>query len=163
MPVAVPSVEIVMAREARLKRASFFIDVRALRRARNALGAPSDAETVRLSVEHVAGSSSPGASRRRDVRWAILDTDLYIGNWERGDFAEALDDVRRSFIIRSLASAPESKRSLLFENQTVKRSIPTEYGLRWVSSRNAHVPRRNCDEPSSLFLHKHDPEHGVAT
>jgi predicted nucleic acid-binding protein len=37
------------------------------------------------------------------VRWAILDTDLYIGNWERGDFAEALDDVRRSFIIRHSA------------------------------------------------------------
>ena len=43
-----------MAREARLKRAAFFIDVRALRRARNALGASSDAETVRLSVKHVA-------------------------------------------------------------------------------------------------------------
>ncbi len=37
------------------------------------------------------------------MRWAILDTDVYIGNWERGDFAEALDDVRRRFIIRHSA------------------------------------------------------------
>jgi len=44
----------LMAREARLKRTSFFIDVRALRRARSALGASSDAETVRMSVERVA-------------------------------------------------------------------------------------------------------------
>ena len=43
-----------MAREAKLKRASFFVDVRALRRARNALGASSDAEAVRMSVERVA-------------------------------------------------------------------------------------------------------------
>lgn len=42
-----------MAREGTLKRASFFIDVHALRRARNALGASSDAETVRMSVEHI--------------------------------------------------------------------------------------------------------------
>jgi hypothetical protein len=44
----------MMARQEKLKRASFFIDVRALRRARLALGAPSDAETVRMSVERVA-------------------------------------------------------------------------------------------------------------
>lgn len=43
-----------MRKAAELKRASFFIDVRALRRARVALGASSDAETVRISVERVA-------------------------------------------------------------------------------------------------------------
>jgi len=37
------------------------------------------------------------------VRWAILDTDVYIGNWERGAFEEPLDDVRRCFIIRHSA------------------------------------------------------------
>lgn len=42
-----------MAREARLKRTSFFIDVRALRRARNALGVSTDAEAVRMSVERI--------------------------------------------------------------------------------------------------------------
>jgi predicted nucleic acid-binding protein len=34
------------------------------------------------------------------VRSAILDTNVYIGNWERGDFHQALADVRRLFIIR---------------------------------------------------------------
>jgi hypothetical protein len=46
--------EVAMGKEAGLKRTSFFIDVRALRRARTALGASSDAETVRMSVERVA-------------------------------------------------------------------------------------------------------------
>jgi hypothetical protein len=27
------------------------------------------------------------------VHWAILDTDVYIGNWERGAFEQALDVV----------------------------------------------------------------------
>lgn len=43
-----------MAREARLKRTSFFIDVRALQRAKRALGVATDAEAVRTSVERVA-------------------------------------------------------------------------------------------------------------
>jgi len=37
------------------------------------------------------------------VRWAILDTSVYIGNWERGDFEEALETVRRFFIVRHSA------------------------------------------------------------
>jgi predicted nucleic acid-binding protein len=37
------------------------------------------------------------------VRWAIIDTDVYIGNWERGDLAGAFEDVRRSFIVRHSA------------------------------------------------------------
>jgi predicted nucleic acid-binding protein len=37
------------------------------------------------------------------VRWAIIDTDVYIGTWERGDFEAALDDVRSAFIIRHSA------------------------------------------------------------
>jgi hypothetical protein len=43
-----------MARQARLKRTSLFIDPSALARARRALGATSDAEAVRLSIERVA-------------------------------------------------------------------------------------------------------------
>jgi len=43
-----------MPREARLKRTSIFVDVRALRRARKALGVATDAEAVRQSVERVA-------------------------------------------------------------------------------------------------------------
>jgi hypothetical protein len=54
MPAASGRVESLVAREGTLKRASFFIDVRALRRARTALRASSDAETVRMSVEHIA-------------------------------------------------------------------------------------------------------------
>jgi hypothetical protein len=40
-------------RRTRLARRSFFVDSGAIARARQALGAPSDAEAVRLSVERV--------------------------------------------------------------------------------------------------------------
>jgi hypothetical protein len=43
-----------MAARARLKRKAFFVDEQALRRAKKALGARTDAEVVRLSVERVA-------------------------------------------------------------------------------------------------------------
>jgi hypothetical protein len=43
-----------MPREATLKRKSFFVDERALRRAKKALGVATDAEVVRVSVERVA-------------------------------------------------------------------------------------------------------------
>ena len=43
-----------MAREAKLKRTSLFVDVQTLRRARKALGAATDAEAVRTSVERIA-------------------------------------------------------------------------------------------------------------
>ena len=43
-----------MAREATLKRKSFFVDERALRRAKKALGVATDAEVVRASVERIA-------------------------------------------------------------------------------------------------------------
>ena len=35
--------------------------------------------------------------------WAILDTNVYIGHWERGLFAHALEQVRKAFIIRHSA------------------------------------------------------------
>lgn len=35
--------------------------------------------------------------------WAIIDTSIYIGHWERGLYLEALDQVRRAFIIRQSA------------------------------------------------------------
>ena len=43
-----------MPRPATLKRKSFFVDEKAIRQAKKALGAQTDAETVRLSVERVA-------------------------------------------------------------------------------------------------------------
>lgn len=43
-----------MASKARLKRKSFFVDELALQRARKILGAKTDAEVIRLSVERIA-------------------------------------------------------------------------------------------------------------
>ena len=43
-----------MATKAKLKRKSFFVDELALHRARKALGAKTDAEVIRLSVERIA-------------------------------------------------------------------------------------------------------------
>lgn len=35
--------------------------------------------------------------------WALLDTSVYIGHWERGLYDEALAAVRRAFVIRQSA------------------------------------------------------------
>jgi predicted nucleic acid-binding protein len=35
--------------------------------------------------------------------WAILDTSVYIGHWERGLYEETLDLVRKSFVVRHSA------------------------------------------------------------
>ena len=43
-----------MAQTARLKRKSFFVDERILRRAKKVLGVATDAEVVRISVERIA-------------------------------------------------------------------------------------------------------------
>ena len=32
--------------------------------------------------------------------WAILDSDIYIGHWERGSFEEDLKQVAKAFIVR---------------------------------------------------------------
>jgi predicted nucleic acid-binding protein len=37
------------------------------------------------------------------VRWALLDTSIYIGHWERGLFQDLLITVRKAFIIRHSA------------------------------------------------------------
>jgi predicted nucleic acid-binding protein len=37
------------------------------------------------------------------VAWAIIDTSIYIGHWERGLYDEALEQSRRAFIIRHSA------------------------------------------------------------
>lgn len=42
-----------MPSKAKLKRKSFFVNERALQRARKALGVKTDAEVVRLSVERI--------------------------------------------------------------------------------------------------------------
>ena len=43
-----------MAERPKLKRKSYFVDERALRRAKKALGVKTDDEVIRLSVERVA-------------------------------------------------------------------------------------------------------------
>lgn len=35
--------------------------------------------------------------------WAIIDTSVYIGHWERGLYAERLDEVRKGFVVRHSA------------------------------------------------------------
>ncbi len=37
------------------------------------------------------------------MRWAILDTTIFIGHWERGSYAEALAAVRKAYVIRHSA------------------------------------------------------------
>ena len=35
--------------------------------------------------------------------WAIIDTSVYVGHWERGLHAETLDQTRKAFVIRHSA------------------------------------------------------------
>ena len=46
--------ELELTTKLKLKRKSYFVDERALRRAQKALGAKTEAEVVRLAVERVA-------------------------------------------------------------------------------------------------------------
>jgi hypothetical protein len=46
--------EVRMAERIKLKRKSYFVDERALSRAKKALGVKTEAEVIRLSVERVA-------------------------------------------------------------------------------------------------------------
>ena len=32
--------------------------------------------------------------------WAILDTNVYIGHWERGLYEDVLTDIRKTFVVR---------------------------------------------------------------
>ena len=43
-----------MGRRVKLKRKSYFVDERAVRRAKKALGVKTEAEVIRLSVERIA-------------------------------------------------------------------------------------------------------------
>ena len=35
--------------------------------------------------------------------WAVIDTSVYIGHWERGLYADTLDEVRKAFVVRHSA------------------------------------------------------------
>ncbi len=57
-----------MARQAALKRKSFFVDEQALRRAKKALGVATEAEVVRISVERMAEMEAFWRFMRRSRR-----------------------------------------------------------------------------------------------
>jgi hypothetical protein len=68
-----------MAMKAKLKRKSFFVDELALQRAKRALGAKTDAEVIRLSVERIAEMEGEargpyGGALLRHGADGILDT-----------------------------------------------------------------------------------------
>ena len=54
MPTDLQGLETIMRRESTLTRKSFFVDERALRRAKRLLGVTTDAEVVRVSVDRIA-------------------------------------------------------------------------------------------------------------
>jgi predicted nucleic acid-binding protein len=35
--------------------------------------------------------------------WAVIDTSVYIGHWERGLYSDALEEVRKAFVVRHSA------------------------------------------------------------
>ena len=35
--------------------------------------------------------------------WAVIDTSVYIGHWERGLYADRLDEVSKAFVVRHSA------------------------------------------------------------
>ena len=35
--------------------------------------------------------------------WAVIDTSVYIGHWERGLYADKLDEVKKAFVVRHSA------------------------------------------------------------
>lgn len=45
----------------------------------------------------------PAASTSHSVRWAVLDSSVYIGHWEAGRYDELLLNVQRAFIVRHSA------------------------------------------------------------
>ena len=53
------------------------------------------------------------------MSWAIIDSSVYIGHWERGAHQRSLDDIRRAFIVRHSAV-------VLFELQQGARTREAE-------------------------------------
>ena len=62
------------------------------------------------------------------MRWAVLDTSVYIGHWERGLYAESLAVVRKAFIIRhSAVVLSELRRGA--RTRDAQRLVETLYRL----------------------------------
>jgi predicted nucleic acid-binding protein len=67
------------------------------------------------------------------MRWAVLDTSVYIGHWERGLYAESLAALRQAFVIRhSAVVLSELRRGA--RTREARRLVETLYRLaavRW--------------------------------
>jgi predicted nucleic acid-binding protein len=67
------------------------------------------------------------------MRYAILDTNVYIGHWERGWFAEDLDALRRACLVRHssvvLSELARGARTPLARRrvEALRRSLPSEW------------------------------------
>ncbi len=62
------------------------------------------------------------------MAWAILDTGVYIGHWERGLYEEALGAVRNAFIVRhSAVVLSELRRGA--RTREAQRLVEALYGL----------------------------------
>lgn len=62
------------------------------------------------------------------MAWAILDTSVYIGHWERGLYDTSLAAIRQAFIVRhSAVVLSELRRSA--RTPHAQRFVQTLYGL----------------------------------
>lgn len=89
--------------------------------------------------------------------WAILDTDVYIGHWERGLYDEALTLVRRAFVIRhSVVVLSEFRRSLRSDNRDSQQEglRPPCQGAPGV--RSASMTRASLTTPAPLAASSFD-------
>lgn len=69
--------------------------------------------------------------------WAIIDTSVYIGHWERGLYGEILDEVRKAFVVRHSAVVLSELR----------RGARTRHAVRLVT--HLHRLARNVWEPTA--------------
>lgn len=70
--------------------------------------------------------------------WALIDTSVYLGHWEHGLYHDALENVRRSFIVRhSAVVLSELRRGA--RTRAAERTVANLRGLArepWTPSQN---------------------------
>jgi len=70
--------------------------------------------------------------------WAVIDTSVYIGHWERGLYDEAPEQVRRAFIVRHFAVvASELRRGA--RSRAAERTVVKLHAL----ARDPWTPNQN--------------------
>ena len=67
------------------------------------------------------------------MRWAILDTTIFIGHWERGLYEEALAAVRKAYVIRHSAVVLSELRrgARTRESQRLVDTLYRHARIRW--------------------------------